>query len=106
MLNNDKKRKDLLKGEEEMAVLHNTVNEVQRLCEIKGFITDFRVKLFEAINKLTEEEKKIEYITFNLEELSDEEIMVLNMFHMMEDEQNNFAEEIIHINYEGLGLDD
>lgn len=106
MLNNGDGKIDRFKGDEEMAVLHKTVNNIQQICSIKQHITDIRVRLFEAINKLTIKERELEYITFNLEELSDEEIILLNMFHMMEDEQNSFAEGVAHISYEGLIVDE
>lgn len=108
MLNNDNNKKDRFEGDEDMAVLYETVNNVQQICTIKQHITDIRVRLLETISKLTmkEKENELEYITFNLDELSEDEIMLLNMFHMMENDQNNFAERVSHINYEGLMVDE
>lgn len=106
MLNSDNNKKDRFEGDEEMAVLYETVNNVQQICRIKQHITDIRVRLLETINRLTMKESELEYITFNLDELSEDEIMLLNMFHMMEDDQNSFAEGVSHINYEGLMVDE
>lgn len=98
MVNN----KDFGKHEEEekMAVMEKTVNQMYDIVNLKEIITSVRLDLLKAINIIRKND--VETITFDMDNLSDEEKLFLNTYHMMIEDQNRFVKETAHISYECL----
>ncbi|MGO0906381.1 hypothetical protein ACTPC6_11385 [Clostridioides difficile] len=110
MLNNENINNKNAKGENDMAVLQYKVNQIQELFSMRSSIINIKLNLFESILKFRNVHEETicdkEIIEFNLDELSADELQFLNTYEMMLEEQDDFAQNVPYISYEGILKDE